>query len=256
MSNRPFSYGLASKTGSERDVNEDSAVAIIWPDVPRFDGLDVGLFIVADGMGAAGLGKSASQLAVQVVTEEIKTSIFEPSDLSISEIMTAAVQKAHQQITAEVPEGSTTLTAALIIDNRLTIAHVGDSRAYYAYGKYLIQLTDDHRFLQRLIDQGHYTWEQVARGEVYIDNVLYRTLGQSEPLEVDILTEQLAEGSYLLVATDGLARSQGNYISDMQLLSVIQNNPPQLACDTLIDLAQKGGSTDDISVILIKMNGQ
>jgi len=251
-----FTYGLASRKGSEREVNSNAASAFVWPDIPHFDGQNVGLFIVADGVSAAQSGNLASQLAVQIVAEEIKTLIFQPSNLSISDLLTTAVHKANLQLIAEAPPDGISLTAALIVGNQLYIAHVGDSRAYYAYGKYLIQLTDDHRFLQRMIDQGIYTWAQVEAGEVIMANVLYRALGQNENLEVDIVTEHLEDGSCILLTTNGLSGWKWDYSEQMRLLSVMQNNPPQAACDDLIERAQNGGAADDITVIIIKMSEQ
>ena len=235
-------------------MNRDAIIALTWSDIPKFDGQDVGLFIVADGEDATDSSISASQLAVEIVSQEIKNFIFEPSDLTVPDMMTAAIQKAHLQIKAEVPPDTTTLTAVLLIGNQAYIAHVGDSRASYAYGKYFIQLTDDHRFLQNLIELGHYTWEQVEKGEVYIDNVLYRALGQDEALEVDVLTEWLEPGSYLLLASDGLSSGRRDYVRDMKILSILQHDAPQAACDNLIEFAQQNGSTDDISVSVIKMS--
>jgi serine/threonine protein phosphatase PrpC len=254
MSRPHFTYGLASETGSRHDANHDSVMAVTWSDIPRFEGQDVGLFIVADGVGAAESSGSPSQLAVQIVTEEIKTALFQPSDLTISQIMTAAIQKANLKILAEAPPDGVALTAALIINDQLTIVHAGDCRAYYAYGKYLIQLTDDHRFLQRLVDEGHYTKEQVEAGDVQFENVLYRALGQKEELEVDILTEQLAEGSCVLLSTNGLSGWHWSYQEQIKVLSVIQDKSPQVASNTLIDLAQQAGVTDDISVIVVKFD--
>jgi serine/threonine protein phosphatase PrpC len=84
-------------------------------------------------------------------------------------------------------------------------------------------------------------------------NQKYRLLGVEKNLEVDIHTKRLEPNSYLLLSTDGLWGLHWDYIDEIKLSSVIQNNPPQSACDTLIDLSQKAGSTDDITVIVIKM---
>ena len=199
MSKPYFTYGLASTKGTSRDVNQDTAIALTWSDVPRFEGQNISLFIVADGMGGAA-GVKASQVAVQIVAEEITTDIFHQSVVSINLIMTAAVQKANRQVFADASDGSeATLTAALLIGNQAYIAHVGNTLAYYVSEKHMIQLTETHD----LIALGHITWEDIEAGH-HVRNALYRALGQSEDLEVDIITKLLEPSSYLLLSTDGL----------------------------------------------------
>jgi serine/threonine protein phosphatase PrpC len=255
MSKTTFTYGLATTKGSQRKINLDSAIALTWSDVPRFSGQSVGLFIVADGMGAPDEGLRASQVAIQIVSEEITADIFHQSEVSINLIMTAAVQKANRQVFVDAADSGAgaTLTAALLIGNQLYIAHVGDILAYYAYGKYLIQLTEIHDLVHRYIALGLITWEQVGAGHI-VENLLYRALGQSEDLMVDIVTERLAPNSYLLLSSDGLWALRWKNIEAIEPLDVIQNNPPQLACELLTELSQKCGSGDDITVIVVKLS--
>lgn len=252
MSKPYFTYGLATTKGTIRDVNEDTAIALTWSDVARFEGQNIGLFMVADGMGAADWGVRASRLAVQIVSQEIETSIFQPSDLSISQMMTAAVQKANLQVIADVSNGGTTLTAALLIGNQLHIAHVGDTRLYYIEAETITQMTTDHALMQRYIAAGSFRIDEETYAKAPMSKVLYRALGQSETVEVDFRSEQVARNSQLLLCSDGLI-SLDTSLTEADLLPVIANYEPQNACDQLIDLAQKHGSTDDITVIVVKV---
>jgi serine/threonine protein phosphatase PrpC len=253
MSTFLLTYGLATTKGTERKVNQDSAIALTWSDVPQFNGQDVGLFIVADGMGAHESGLRASQVAVQITSQEIENYISQPSDLSISQIMTAAVQKANRQVMADADDGGTTITATLLVGNQVYIAHVGDTLAYYVSEKRIIQLTETHDLVHRYIALGLITWEDIEAGH-HVRNILYRALGQNEDIEVDILTERLETSSHLVLSTDGLWALRRNFVENIKPLPVIQNNSLQLACELLTDLSQKGGSGDDITVIVIKLS--
>jgi PPM family protein phosphatase len=236
MSTFQLTYGLATTKGLERKVNQDSAIALTWSDIPRFSEQNVGLFIVADGMGTPDEGLRASQVAIQIVSEEITADIFHQSEVSINIIMTAAVQKANRQVIADAANGGAgaTITAALLISNQLYIAHVGDNRLYYVEDEMISQMTNDHAYIT-------------------LGRVLYRALGQSETVEVDFRSEQVAPNSQLLLCTDGLIASDSR-LTEADILPVVVKNEPQIACDQLIGLAQKHGSTDDITVIMIKLS--
>ncbi|MCA0456696.1 MAG: SpoIIE family protein phosphatase [Chloroflexi bacterium] len=243
-----LSYGLASTQGSKHTTNDDRAAAFIWPDVARFNRETVGLFIIADAFNSQKVPATASQLAVDIVADEIKAYIFEPSELSIEHLMTGAFQKANTKILELTPDDGATLTAALLIGHQLHIAHVGDTRAYYINNASAIQLTKDHVYLGpiSIIEE----WAEVTPRQPR--RVLYRALGQSETIEVDYRNEQLVPDSYLLLCTDGLINLESTFTAD-ELLPSITNHAPQIACDQLIELAQKHDSTDDISVIVVKV---
>lgn len=251
MSNLSFTYGLATTKGTERKVNEDSAVALTWSDIPRFNGETVGLFIIADGTGTKGEGSKASQLAVQIVAQEIRVDLLQQSDADISLIMTAAFQEVNRQVIEAFNYGGTTLTAAILIGNQIYIAHVGDSRLYSINDNTITLMTKDHSLVTRYIEIIDPTPEDYE--EPLARRVLFRAIGQSETLDVDSYTEQVAPNTQLLLCTDGLI-SLDSPLSEADLLPIIRNNEPQLACENLIELAQKAGSTDDISVIVIQIN--
>ena len=224
MSKLNFTYGLATTKGSERKVNEDSVIALTWSDVPRFSEQDVGLFIVADGMGRDESGLRASQLAVQIVSQEIENYLSEQTDLNINEAMTKSFQEANQRIVDD-PYGGTTLTAALLVGNQVYIAHVGDSRLYFINDNTITPLTNDHSLITRYIQIiDPITPEDYE--EPPPSRVLFRAPGQSETVEVDFRSEQVTPNTQLLLCTDGLI-SLDSPLTQADLLPIIRINKPQ-----------------------------
>jgi protein phosphatase len=170
-------------------------------------------------------------------------------ELSIQEVMQTGVIQAHQAIKKEALGSGTTLTSALILGDQMTIAHVGDSRAYMitSEGK-LILLTHDHSLVKRLEEIGQISPEEASTHPQR--NVLYRALGQGEPFESDIATFQLQQGSQILICSDGL----WGVISDNEIEDVIRSSTePQQACQSLTNLANSAGGPDNISVIIVRM---
>lgn len=251
MSHLQYIYGLASATGTSRKLNCDTTFVRIWSDIPRFNGQDIGLFIVADGLGVTeNWGLAASRLAVEIVSQEIETYISQPGDLSISQMMTASVQKANLKIITDIPDGGTTLTATLLIGNQFHIAHVGDSRLYCISGDTVTLMTNDHSHMSRfitIIDPISPPYEVPP-----LSRVLWRALGQLETVDVDFRSEQVAQNTQLLLCTDGLIALDAE-LTEADLQPVIANHDPQIACDQLVELAQKHGSTDDITAMVIKI---
>lgn len=250
MSKPYFTYGLATIKGSERKVNQDLVFALTWSNIPRFSGEEVGLFIVADGNGAPESGLKASQLAVQIVSQEIEHYLSEPTDLNINQVMTKAFQDANQRIVTDNPYGGSTLTAALLVGNQVYIAHVGDSRLYSISDNMMTLMTNDHSLMSRYIGIIEFS---SSDEEPPLQRVLWRALGQTETVEVDLRGEQVTPNTRLLLCTDGLIASDSP-ITEADILPILVKDDPQKACDQLIELAQKAGSTDDISVIVIQIN--
>jgi len=252
-----FIVGVAQSVGIQRDHNEDALFTLTTNMVAGEKNIHFGLYIVADGMGGHENGEIASSVAVDRLTSHVirhlYLPLFSPSsnkmELSIQEIMQTGVIQAHQTIKKEALGGGTTLTSALILGDQMTIAHVGDSRAYLINPNGNLQLlTHDHSIVKRLEEIGQISPEQALTHPQR--NVLYRALGQGEPFEADIVTFQLQQGSQLLLCTDGL----WGLISDKDMEIVIRTSPdPQQACQTLINLANSAGGPDNISAIIVRM---
>lgn len=254
-----YIVGQKTDVGQVRDNNQDAISTFTSIISSSEDKADFGLFIVADGMGGHEDGEKASGFAARIVAKNVLSDLYLPmladsyggsSDQQpVTEVLKQAVQKANDHISAHVPDGGTTVTSVTIVGNMAYIAHVGDSRAYLINRDGIEQLTRDHSLVQRLIELGQLTPEEAI--EHPQRNVLYRAIGQGDVLDVDALTRQLLPGSYLLICSDGL----WNLVSNEEILSMVLNHGSntQLACQSLVDLANERGGTDNISVILVRI---
>lgn len=251
-----FIVGTGQSAGLQRDHNEDTLFVLNASMADGVNELQFGLYLVADGMGGYEYGEIASSVAARAASEFILSKIFLPQvdpngavpDSSLHEIIEEAVVKAQELVKQKAPGGGTTLTMAVIIGDQVTISHVGDSRAYFLYADGRIELlTHDHSLVHRLVELG-----QISEDEALVHpnrNVLYRALGQPEPLKPDIQTFPMPQPGYLLICSDGLWGS----ISDTELFQIIKNaKNPSIACKNLIDAANGAGGPDNISVILVQ----
>ncbi len=245
--------------GKQRDLNEDSLLAVTYTLSGSGGNTPFGLYIVADGMGGHQFGEIASNAAIRVVAGAILRK-FHPfvfnlkpqaPDESLQEIMQAAVNEAQKTIQREAPGSGTTLTAALILGQQMTIAHVGDSRAYMIYTDGRIEvITRDHSLVKRLEELGHITAKDA---ENYPQrNVLYRALGQGEQLEPDIFTIPYPTGGVLMLCSDGL----WGVVPEQDLLRTVRDAPNlERACQNLVTAANLAGGPDNISVVLVHLTG-
>jgi len=245
--------------GKQRELNEDSLLALTYTLAGNSGNLPFGLYIVADGMGGHQYGEVASNAAVRVVASHIMRKFqsylfnLKPTqpDESLQEIMQTAVKEAQKAIQHEAPSSGTTLTAALVLGQQVTIAHVGDSRAYHIHpdGRTEV-ITRDHSLVKRLEELGHISPDEA---ENYPHrNVLYRALGQGEILEPDIFTVAFPQPGYLMLCSDGL----WGVVSDQDLYRMIKDAPSlQRACQNMVEAANAAGGPDNISVVIAQMIG-
>jgi serine/threonine protein phosphatase PrpC len=245
--------------GKQRELNEDSLLALTTTMAGNSGNLPFGLYIVADGMGGHQFGEVASNAAIRTVAGYVLRK-FHPylfhvktdtMDESFQEIMQAAVSEAQRAIQREAPGSGTTLTAALVLGQQITIAHVGDSRAYFVYPDGRIEpITRDHSLVKRLEELGHITSEEAANYPHR--NVLYRALGQGEILDPDIFTLGFPQPGFLMLCSDGL----WGVVSEQELVRSVVDAPNlQRACQNLITAANTAGGPDNISVIIIQLIG-
>jgi len=252
-----IAFGIATDVGKVRTNNQDAAIAYFISNHSADNQPDFGLFVVADGMGGHHDGEKASAITVRAMVAEITNSFYLPmlstdndaDRIPITEALISSVQRANQEVRANVPDGGTTCTAVSIIGDLAHFAHVGDSRAYLITRDGLEQITRDHSLVQRLIELGQLT-EEEAKDHPQ-KNVLYRALGQNESLEVDSLTRRLPSESRLLICSDGL----WGLIEERDIFEVTMNTPdPQQACEKLIELANEAGGSDNITAIILKVS--
>ena len=246
-------------SGKQRDLNEDSLLAITTTLAGNTGNTPFGLYIVADGMGGHQFGEVASNAAIRTVSGYILRKFHpylfnlkpEPLDESLQEIMQAAVAEAQKVIQHEAPGSGTTLTAALILGQQVTIAHVGDSRAYMVYADGRLEtITRDHSLVKRLEELGHISPTEAANYPH--KNVLYRALGQGDMLEPDIFTIPFPTSGLLMLCSDGL----WGVLSEQELMRSVREAPNlQRACQNLVSAANTAGGPDNISVVLVQLAG-
>jgi PPM family protein phosphatase len=245
--------------GKQRELNEDSLFAITTTLAGNSGSLPLGLYIIADGMGGHQYGEVASNAAIRTVAGHIMRKfqpyLFNlkptPPEESLQEIMQAAVKDAQKTIQSEAPSSGTTLTAALVLGQQVTIAHVGDSRAYNIYSDGRAEvITRDHSLVKRLEELGHISADEA---ENYPHrNVLYRALGQGDILEPDIFTVAFPQDGYLMLCSDGL----WGVVAEQDMYRMIKDAPSlQRACQNLVEAANAAGGPDNISVIVVQLIG-
>ncbi len=234
----PQSFASRSDVGNVREHNEDSLL-VASP-----------LFVVADGMGGHEAGEVASRIAVETMRQRV------PKKAS-PEALAASVIEANEAVLRGAADGTgrpgmgTTVTAALIYDDEVVIAQVGDSRAYLLHENVLQRITRDHSLVADLIEQGRLT-EEEARFHPQ-RSVITRALGSDVNMQPDIYSLRVEKGDRLVLCSDGLS----SMISDEAIESImLENEYPQEACDELVDEALAAGGLDNVTVIVIDPLGE
>ncbi|MFD9356730.1 PP2C family protein-serine/threonine phosphatase [Streptomyces sp. NPDC060031] len=228
-------FAAGSHKGMIREGNEDSGYA-----GPR-------LLAIADGMGGQAAGEVAS-------SEVISTLVQLDDDVPGSDILTSlatAVQRANDQLRVMVEEDpqlegmGTTLTALLWTGQRLGLVHVGDSRAYLLRDGLLTQITQDHTWVQRLVDEGRITEEEATTHPQR--SLLMRALGSGDIVEPDLSIREVRAGDRYLICSDGLS----GVVSHQTLEETLADyHGPHETVQALIQLALRGGGPDNITCIV------
>jgi PPM family protein phosphatase len=249
--------GVGHSVGRQRDHNEDSLFTLTSNLLTDVHSVPFGIYIVADGMGGHLHGERASAVAVRVMAGHLIENLYLPlfghparkPDEDLQEILGAGVDKAHQAILAQAPGGGTTLTTVVVWEDQLTIVHVGDSRAYAINRQgNIVPLTRDHSLVSRLVEMGQISSDEAAAHPQR--NVLYRALGQGDPVDAEFSSLPLSQASQLLLCSDGLWGS----ISEADLSRLIASSIlPAEACQKLVEAANLAGGPDNITVILIRL---
>jgi len=250
---RPVSTGRTD-IGRSRKHNEDS---FLCDD-------ELGLYVVADGVGGHAKGEiasaeSVSQIQNWILGERDARRAFlempEQEDIrfQVRRALESAVQQACYMVfgMAEMnPDQrgmSTTISALMVIGRSAFIAQVGDSRVYLLRGGEAVQLTEDHTLINYKVKQGLLTPEQAkqAKGK----NVITRAVGHKEYVEVDNTRVDLCEGDRLLLCSDGLH----GYLQDDELAGLVDGLSADAACQRLIDLANERGGKDNVTVVIVEV---
>jgi len=256
-------YGIATDHAHTREANQDASSAIIMTTVSDAGIQDVGLFIVADGMASQNERDSAPAIALQTVMQEVTRQLYEPLmlnmgnyDAAVRTILANAFLAANQRLVENPFYGTTAMTAAIVNGSTVYIAHVGDTSAHAITSNGVETLTTMHHLAHKLVETGEATWEQINQNQVDVTNVLYRALGKTAALEVDVLTYQLDRDKQLLLCSDGLSGWNWERVSKNDVNSVMMSAYDlQFACNRLVTLAQERDSIDSVTAIMVGVAG-
>ena len=218
------------------------------------------LFAVCDGMGGAAAGEIASQLAVDIIYERMIDGLTDGQALQRDEIarrLVRAVESAGLRIFQEAKLDrtrrgmGTTVTAAALVDNHLFLAQVGDSRGYVLRDGQLTQVTRDQSLVNQLIEAGQLTEEEAETFEH--NNIILQALGTADTVQVDLTFVELHKGDTLLLCSDGLS----GMVRFDEIREVLRTVPEPLeACKLLTERANQAGGHDNITVIVVKFDGE
>lgn len=225
--------------GLKRDINQDSILL----------NKSIGLYVVADGMGGHRGGEVASAIAVETAQEIGENPKKNPKE-TIRTIFEEASRRIFQKSTRENPElmgMGTTMVLALSRGKNIYIGNVGDSRAYLFRDEQLWQLTEDHSLVNVQIKEGLILPEQAD--EVAGRNVITRSVGYEENVEVDILEREIQPGEIYLLCSDGLS----GLVTDPRIRDICKSGEPQTIVERCVAEAKKEGGDDNISVLVLKV---
>lgn len=230
-------YAAGSDVGRRREQNEDAGYA------------SVRLQVVADGMGGHAAGELASSAAIAVM-RELDAKLAE-SGVDTEAALEGAVHEAARRLVelAEIDPSrrgmGTTVTAMLWDGNRFALAHLGDSRGYLLRDGALYQMTKDHTLVQSMVDEGRITEDQAAVHPRR--SMVLRVLGSEGRAEPDMTLREGEQGDRYLLCSDGLTAVLGPEVLHEVLTTVAE---PDAVVQRLIDLANQGGSPDNVTVIV------
>jgi PPM family protein phosphatase len=227
----------------------------------------INLFVLSDGMGGEAHGEIASALAVDTVVKHCMETELDPAMTVFGDMpavwsektkrLSSAVHLANRSIydsAQKNPEQhgmGATLTAAWIDGSRVSIAHVGDSRAYLLRSGSLQQLTSDHSLVAEQVRRGILTPAEAERSEM--QSVLLRALGAHEEIEVDAEEHTVFSRDILLLCSDGLTRM----VTEPEIAGTLQAEPdPAKAAGRLVELANDQGGADNVTVVVVRTDSE
>ncbi|RME03241.1 MAG: serine/threonine-protein phosphatase [Planctomycetota bacterium] len=220
---------------------------------------------VADGMGGEQGGDVASQIAIQTFRQQIENLPSLPLK-KWRKTLHQIYQNANQQIlqharTNPLLDGmGTTLVSALVVENHLIAANVGDSRLYHIHGNQVKQISKDHNMLEEIMSKKNFSIQKIQNKKDYYASTLLRSLGEKEKIQVDFFPPQgngyeLQPGDIYLLCSDGLV---GNalepFLSAQEIAKICANSSSaQKTCHRLAQTAYQNGSDDNITAVLLKV---
>ncbi len=237
-------FGVTDK-GKKRIINEDSLFIHLG------DGEKFAFAVVCDGMGGANGGEVASAIAVDTVKSQLDVIDSYPRRSQWGKLLRKMVTDANQQIYIKSCEDNslsgmgTTMVGLFCNDSKVTVANVGDSRAYLISEEEIKQITKDHSLVNELVEKGELSAAQASKHPN--KNVITRALGVESNVQSDIYDINVSKGQYILLCSDGLTEE----VSEPEIhFEVVNSNSVEEACNALISLANSRGGHDNISVVI------
>ena len=240
--------GVATACGPRAD-NQDCALSLP----------EAGLYVVADGMGGLADGRASARLAVETVAQaaeslqaDLRQALHNPT-VSVVDLLerlfwrvndTVRTATAARHAPRTPPPSGCTLTLALVIDQVLVVAHVGDSRAYLIGAEDAQQLTEDHSVAAARVRRGRMTEEEARTSP--LRNKLYQAIGTSEDLDVDVLEVDLHAGDRVLLCSDGLWEP----LSTADIVATVRGRNPLAAAEALVERATVQGLIDNTTALV------
>jgi len=240
--------GAKTDLGRVRDNNEDK-FDFFEPEDAAVLATKGSFYAVADGMG----GHSAGQIACELALKTVMESYYASPNAEIESSLRRAVESANGLIydTAQaIPDRQgmgTTLTAAIIREDQVTLAQVGDSRAYLLRGGVITQLTEDHSWVAEQVRLGTMT---LAEAQISpFRNIITRSIGTAATVEADVFTHEMRVGDTLLLCSDGLT----GHLEPEELQAVLQQHGPSVAALALVEAANERGGRDNITALILSV---
>lgn len=245
-------YLLSTRVGARTDLglareNNEDKFEVFEPEEPEMLAIKGCLYAVADGMGGHASGQIASEIALKTITKSYYGDTSEDVDESLRTAFTRANAYINDtaQLVRERNGMGTTCTAVVLREDRMYLAHVGDSRLYLIRDGRLRRVSEDHSWVAEQVRRGALTEEEAEMSP--FRNVITRSLGSSPDVEVDIADEPLQKDDILLLCSDGLS----GYVRDDDILELASTWSPALAALKLIDCASENGGGDNITVVIV-----
>jgi protein phosphatase len=237
-------------TGCKRKNNEDY---VLYYEPGNFQQIQSSgfLYIVADGVGGEARGEFASKFSTHKVLYEYYSQVNE----RIAERLHGAMLRADQEIKAFVQKHTlsrmaTTMVAAVLRGSKLTLANVGDSRAYLVRDKQIKQITRDHNLVGEMLKSGLISSEEEAIASD-VKNRLLRSIGGHSEMKPEFFEETVQVGDRIMLCSDGFTR----YATSELTLQMVLNGSPQQAVDQMVEYARQQGGADNITVIIFEIQG-
>lgn len=241
---------ISAKTdvGLKRASNQDCF------DFAKFENGTVAWAVVCDGMGGMAAGNVASAEAARVIANSLNNNLTpKSSPSSINNLLKSSIESANAAIydmalNDENLRGmGTTIVVVVVVKGVAYFAHVGDSRAYICSCNELSQITTDHSVVQTMVDNGQITADEAKNHPN--KNIITRALGIAPYIDVDFAEKELNENDIIILCSDGLT----NCVDDELIAFSASDNDFATLADRLVDLANKNGGNDNITVVAVKI---